>query len=223
MFVFKIRFQKVFTMIFVCGFFWKQDFAVMEYFYTEWILFPPLCVTCGEMRHRNRGSRRGRGQPTSGWKTSGLPLSFSAYMRGSPLTPGAEDRSTNTPTDRGPPSFIDLLCRKMMAQCWTIWTGILVLLTACECCLISGLFLSFPRSWRAERRAWQRGGTFCFGKATQIRYLGWMTIQHMKKYSCVIKWEWKIHVAIKVATKVSDSCSLVAVSTEKYTNIIHVI
>lgn len=39
----------------------------------------------------------------------------------------------------------------------------------------------------------------------------------------VIKWEWKIHVAIKVATKVSDSCSLVAVSTEKYTNIIHVI
>lgn len=173
MFVFKIRFQKVFTMIFVCGFFWKQDFAVMEYFYTEWILFPPLCVTCGEMRHRNRGSRRGRGQPTSGWKTSGLPLSFSAYMRGSPLTPGAEDRSTNTPTDRGPLSFIDLLCRKMMAQCWTIWTGILVLLTACECCLISGLFLSFPRSWRAERRAWQRGGTFCFGKATQIHYLGW--------------------------------------------------
>ncbi|XP_004566372.1 TGF-beta receptor type-2 isoform X2 [Maylandia zebra] len=52
-------------------------------------------------------------------------------MRGSPLTPGAEDRSTNTPTDRGPLSFIDLLCRKMMAQCWTIWTGILVLLTAC--------------------------------------------------------------------------------------------
>lgn len=26
----------------------------MEYFYTEWILFPPLCVTCGEMRQKQR-------------------------------------------------------------------------------------------------------------------------------------------------------------------------
>lgn len=66
-------------------------------------------------------------------------------------------------------------------------------------------------------------GRFVLEKLLRSVILVEMTIQHMKKYSCVIKWEWKIHVAIKVATKVSDSCSFVAVSTEKYTNIIHVI
>lgn len=66
-------------------------------------------------------------------------------------------------------------------------------------------------------------GRFVLEKLLRSVILVEMTIQHMKKYSCVIKWEWKIHVAIKVATNLSDSCSLVAVSTEKYTNIIHVV
>lgn len=57
--------------------------------------------------------------------------------------PGAEDRQTDGLTDRAPVCFSGWLHPQMMARCWTVWTGLLVLLTAGECCLVSGRFSLF--------------------------------------------------------------------------------
>ncbi|XP_047456052.1 LOW QUALITY PROTEIN: TGF-beta receptor type-2 [Mugil cephalus] len=80
------------------------------------------------MWRQGRRQQRGAG-PSHIWMKNIWTFSPSLYMRGS----GAEDRRTDTTTDRVRPSAcasLRLTSPHMMVRCCSVWTGTLVLLTA---------------------------------------------------------------------------------------------